>query len=183
MIRWIGWTIAGLVLGAIVHLGTILALPMTATRDSFARIAAITDPNAVKLLPQPSPTEAFLPFVDPAFATAVCRYDVSAGALKVRMPVTQAYGSLTFYRRDGTAFYAINDRAAGRRWIELELMTATQRGLIETEEDETAADRLIVQAPAPTGLLVMRALAPEPSAMPSVRGALSAAECTLQPPK
>jgi len=173
--------IAGLILGGIVHVATILALPATATRNAFARIAAITVPNKVALLPQPVPGETMLPYVDPAFATAVCRFDLARGPLKVRMPITAAYGSLTFYKNDGTAFYAINDRAAGRRLVELDLMTAEQRNALELDEDETAADRLIVQSVAPTGLIVMRALAPEPSALPIVRGALNAAECTQQP--
>ena len=61
--------------------------------------------------------------MDPAFATAVCRYDLAGGPLKLRVPVSQAYTSVSFYTRNGVAYYAINDRAAGRRVIELDLMT------------------------------------------------------------
>ena len=67
-----------------------------------------------------------MPFMDPAFAVAVCRYDLSAGALKLRAPLSQAYTSVTFYTRNSVAYYAINDRAAGRRAIELDLMTEEQ---------------------------------------------------------
>lgn len=182
MIRLAGWIAAGLVLGAIVHFATVLALPATATRTSFARLAAFTEVNKVALLPQPSPNDAILPLMDPAFATAVCRYDLTAGALKVRMPVMPAYGSMTFYTRGGIAYYAINDRGAGRRMVELELMTPEQRSALELDEDETAADRLIIQAATPTGLIAFRAFAPEPSNMPVVRGALNASECALQAP-
>ena len=73
--------------------------------------------------PPPTPDDAVLPFMDPAFATAVCRYDLAAGPLKLRVPVSQAYTSVSFYTRNGVAYYAINDRAAGRRIIELDLMT------------------------------------------------------------
>jgi uncharacterized membrane protein len=183
MMRWLGWIVGGLLLGAAAHLATVLWLPATATRNSFSRLAPVTVANQVSLLPQPSPSDPLLPFVDPAFATAVCRYDLSAGILKVRMPVTQTYGSLTFYTRAGTAFYAINDRAAGRRLVELDLMTQQQRAMIEEDEEVTAADRLIVQTPEPTGLIVMRALAPEPGAMPMARGVLSGAQCAIQPPQ
>ena len=43
------------------------------------------------------------------------------------------------------------------------------------DEEVTAADRLIVESPTPTGLIVMRALAPEPGLMPMARRALAAA--------
>ena len=77
---------------------------------------------------------------DPAFATAVCRYDLGAGSLKLSAPVSQAYTSVTFYTRKSVAYYAINDRAAGRRSIELYLMTPEQHAEVPEEEDVTAAD-------------------------------------------
>ncbi|HEX2138233.1 MAG TPA: DUF1254 domain-containing protein [Woeseiaceae bacterium] len=178
MIRWLGWLLAGIFLGGIVHLSTVLLLPELATRDAYARLLPLTETNRVALLPQPSPDGAALPFMDPAFATAICRYDLSGGPLKVRAQVTQAYTSVTFYTRRAIAFYAINDRSVGGRMIELDLMTSEQRSLVPEDEDVTAADRLIVESPTPTGLMVLRALAPEPGAMPIVRGILSTAQCT-----
>ena len=89
---------------------------------------------------------------------------------------------MSFYTRRGVAYYAINDRSAGRRQIELQLMTAAQRADLPEEEDVTTADRLIVESPSGTGLIVMRALAPEPGLMPVARAALSRATCKLEPP-
>ena len=91
-----------------------------------------------------------MPFMDPAFATAVCRYDLSDGPLKLIAPVSQAYTSVTFYTRNSVAYYAINDRAAGRRAIELDLMTPEQHAELPEEEDVTAADRLIIESPTAT---------------------------------
>jgi uncharacterized membrane protein len=180
VIRWLLWLLAGLLLGGIVHLATILALPRTATQDAYSRLQPITPVNAVVPLPAPSPEGAVLPFLDPAFATAVCRYDLTGGPLKLAAPVSQAYTSVSFYSRFGIAYYAINDRAAGRRVIELDLMTAQQRSELPEEEDVTAADRLIVESPTPTGLIVLKAMAPEPGLMPLARGILAAARCQQQ---
>lgn len=181
MIRWALWLFAGLILGGVVHLATILLLPRTATRDAYARLEPITPVNAFKLLPAPQPDQAVIPFMDPAFATAVCRYDLSRGSLKLTAPVSQAYTSVTFYTRSGIAFYAINDRAAGRRTVELDLMTPAQHEALPTEEDVTAADRLIVESPTPAGLIVVRALIPEPALQPMANAAVSAAQCRGEP--
>ncbi len=180
MTRWLLWLIAGLLLGGVVHFSTVLLLPQTATRDAYARLAPITPVNAFTLLPAPTPAAATMPFMDPAFATAVCRYDLSNGALKLTAPVSQAYTSVTFYTRYGVAYYAINDRAAGRRVIELDLMTTQQRNALPEDEEVTAADRLIVESPTTTGLIMMRALSPEPSLMQMASNALSAARCRPQ---
>jgi uncharacterized membrane protein len=167
-------------LAGIVHLGTVLLLPYTATRDSYTRLTPVADTNKMTLLAQPAPDQALLPFMDPAFATAVCRYDLTAGPLKLRTALSQNYTSVTFYTRRGIAFYAINDRAAARRAIELDLMTSAQRALLQDDEEVTAADRLIVESPGPTGLIVLRTLAPEPGILPIARGTLGAAQCSPQ---
>jgi uncharacterized membrane protein len=180
MIRWLLWILGGLVLGGIVHLGTVLLMPRAATQDAYSRLLPVTPVNAVVALSAPSPQAAILPFMDPAFAAAVCRYDLSAGWLKLNAPVSQAYTSVTFYTRNGVAYYAINDRAAGRRSIELDLMTTDQRAQVPDEEDVTAADRLIIESPTASGLIVLRALAPEPGQMAMARSALADAQCRIQ---
>ena len=76
------------------------------------------------------------------------------------------------------AYYAINDRAAGRRVIELDLMTVDQHNQMPEDEEITAADRLIVESPTLTGLIAIRALAPEPGLMPMAQSAIATARCT-----
>jgi uncharacterized membrane protein len=181
MIRALMWILAGILLGGIVHLSTVLALPQTATQDAYSRLAPIAPVNTVVPLPAPTPGNAILPFMDPTFAAAVCRYDLTSGSLKLIAPVSQAYTSVTFYTRKSVAYYAINDRAAGRHSIELDLMTPEQHAQLPEEEDVTAADRLIIDSPGLSGLIVLRALAPEPGLMPAARGALAAAKCSIQP--
>ncbi|HKY86434.1 MAG TPA: DUF1254 domain-containing protein [Pseudorhodoplanes sp.] len=178
MIRWLLWMLGGAVLGGIVHLATVLVLPRTATQDAYARLAALSPLiNSFVILPNPSAVDAPLPFMDPAFASAVCRYDLSDGSLKFSAPVSPAYTSVSFYTRNGIAYYAINDRAAGRRVIELELMTTAQRAELPDDEEITAADRLIVESPTPTGLIVLRTFAPEPGLMPLATVSLNGAKC------
>jgi uncharacterized membrane protein len=181
MIRWLLWTLGGILLGGIVHLATVLAMPRAATQDAYSRLVAIAPVNAVAALPAPTAQASIMPFMDPAFAAAVCRYDLSDGIIKLNVPVSEAYTSVTFYTRESVAYYAINDRAAGRRAIELDLMTPQQHAQIPEDEDVTAADRLIIDSPSKTGLIVLRALAQEPGFMPTARAALAAAQCHIAP--
>lgn len=180
MIRWLLWILGGILLGGIVHLATVLAMPNAATEDAYSRLMPLTPVNAVVPLPDPSQQASVVPFMDPAFATAVCRYDLASGTIKLNAPVSQAYTSVTFYTRNSVAYYAINDRAAGRRAIELDLMTPQQHAQVPEDEDITAADRLIIDSPTTTGLIVLRALAPEPDLMPMARQALAGAQCRIQ---
>jgi uncharacterized membrane protein len=181
MIRWLLWLLSGVLLGGIVHLVAILILPNTATQDAYSRFSPLTAVNTVTPVPQPSPQSEVMPFMDPAIATVVCRYDLAGGPIKLTVPVSAAYTSVSFYTRRGVAYYAINDRAAGRRLIELQLMTAAQHADLPEDEDVTAADRLIVESPSNTGLILLKALAPEPGLMPAARAVLNTARCEPEP--
>jgi uncharacterized membrane protein len=180
MIRGLLWILAAILLGGIVHLSTVLAMPQAAKQDAYSRLTPLTPVNAMIPLPAPTAGTELMPFMDPAFAAAVCRYDLTGGPLKLIAPVSQAYTSVTFYTRKSVAYYAINDRAAGRRTIELDLMTAAQHAQVPEDEEVTAADRLIIESPTSMGLIVVRALAPEPGLMPMARQALAAATCRVQ---
>jgi uncharacterized membrane protein len=183
MIRWLLLFLGGALLGGIVHLATVIILPRTATQDAYARLEPIVPVNTVAALPAPSPEKAVMPFMDPAFASSVCRYDLSQGPLKLTVPVSTAYTSVSFYTRNDVAYYAINDRAAGRRVIELDLMTVAQREELPEDEEITAADRLIVESPTVTGLIAIRALAPEPGLMAAAQNAVASSRCALQQPE
>ena len=181
MIRLLFAIVAGVLLGGVVHLVSVLALPRIADNDAYSRLEPLTkNVNTVFPLPPADPGNTLMPYLDPAFATAVCRYDLSSGPIKLTVPVSQAYTSVSFYTRSDVAYYAINDRSAGRKVIELNLMTEAQHADLPEDEDITAADRLIIDSPTTTGLILLKALAPEPSLMAQARAALAAATCKVQ---
>jgi uncharacterized membrane protein len=180
VIRVALWLLGALLLAGIVHLATVLVLPRMASQDAYARVSAIAPANTVVPIPTPTPEQAIMPFMDPAFEISICRYDLARGPVKFSVPISQGYTSVSFYTRSDVAYYAINDRAAGRRVIELDLMTAAQRADLPDNEDITAADRLIVTSPGTTGLIVIRALAAEPGWVPAARAVLAAAQCRPQ---
>jgi len=180
MIRFVFTIVAGVLLGGLVHLVSVLALPRIASQDAYSRLTSMTEANAVTALPLADPGNTLMPYMDPAFATAVCRYDLSGGPIKLAVPVSQAYTSVSFYTHSDVAYYAINDRSAGKKVIELNLMTEAQHADLPEDEDVTAADRLIIDSPTSTGLIVLKALAAEPGMMPQAQASLAAATCKVQ---
>ena len=180
MIRLAFAIIAGVLLGGVVHLVSVLALPRIATQDAYSRLTPMTKLNAVTSLPLADPNNSPMPFMDPAFAMAICRYDLSGGPIKLKVPVSQAYTSVSFYTRNEVAYYAINDRSAGKKVIELDLMTEAQHNELPEDEEVTAADRLIIDSPTETGLILLKALAPEPGLMPQAQASLAASSCKVQ---
>ena len=56
-------------------------------------------------------------------------------------------------------------------------MTEAQHAELPEDEEVTAADRLIIDSPTTTGLIVLKALAPEPGLMPQAQASLAASSC------
>jgi uncharacterized membrane protein len=165
------WIVAGLLLGLAVHILSVFALPRLAPDDARARLAGVTAVNRATTLA--GGADSALPLADPAFETAVCRYDLSAGALHVRAPVTPHYTAISVYTSTGIAFGAVNDRAATRRTMDLFVVTAAQRRELATGEEDTAADNLIMVSPTTEGFVLIRALAVQPSLSTLVREQLA----------
>ncbi len=165
------------VLGAIAHIVSILAMPALAERNAYARLSELMDSNVLTLLPDPTPQEQTLPMTDPAFISAICLYDLSQSPLKVRVPATADYTSVSFYTSEALAFYALSDQAAGKV-IELDLMTTKQKAALPEDEEITAADRLVIESPTREGVVAVRAFVRERGMRELVRKQLEAATCT-----
>jgi uncharacterized membrane protein len=164
------------VLAGIAHIISILAMPALAERNAYARLSELAESNMMVMLPDPTPQEAVLPMMDPAFISAVCLYDLSQRPVKVRVPATSDYTSVSFYTAEGLAFYALSDQAAGAV-IELDLMTAAQKAALPEDEEITAADRLVIVSPSVEGVVMVRAFVRERGMRAGVRKQLEAAGC------
>ncbi|MDQ9783675.1 hypothetical protein RF094_13325, partial [Serratia marcescens] len=68
MIRLLFTVIVGVLLGGVVHLVSVLALPRISTQDAYSRLTPMTKLNAVTQLPLADPNNSPMPFMDPAFA-------------------------------------------------------------------------------------------------------------------
>ena len=181
MIRLLFTIIAGVLLGGVVHLVSVLALPRIATQDAYSRLTPMTKLNARHRAAagrsrQHADAVHGSGLCDSRSAATICRADRSSSTV----PVSQAYTSVSFYTRNEVAYYAINDRSAGKKVIELDLMTEAQHDELPEDEEVTAADRLIIDSPTATGLIVLKALAPEPGLMPQAQATMAASKCNVQ---
>ena len=130
------WTLAVLFVAILVHLGSVLILPHVAPRDAFTRLAAGRKAGVVAVLPRAAPEGGDGPFRDPALASAICRYDLSAGTLRVTAAADGGdFIAVSLHSRLGVPFYALTDRSSNEGRIEIVLMSSAQL------EDAESADQ------------------------------------------
>lgn len=176
MTRFALWLLTGLLLALGVHVGTLLAVPY---------LAAQTPPGWLRPL---GPDFVFVTAPlgltlreDPALRLSVCRYDLNAAPVRVRVQTTDGFTSVAVYTPDGRNQYALNDRAAQRGMMEFTLYSPAQLADVRAREGPDTPESLRVGVADGAGLIVVRALVPHPSEEPAVLAALGQATCESAP--
>lgn len=165
--------ITALLLGGVVHIGSLLAVPYLATQDAFSRISTMTEPNSFVALDALEEGRR-LPLLDPAFAYLACPFDLSDGPVRVRVPLSGEYVALSFYAPDAVAFFSINDQSASEASIEVDLHDP---GDASYKSDPARPNIVPLASPDLRGFVMVRAFAPTSSIRPIVRTALAGATC------
>lgn len=185
---YLPWAAATLLVAGIVHIVSVLLMPAVAPRDAYARLLAATKgapANTLFILPPTKPGAEPLPFEDPAFAEAVCLYDLSKGLLRVATDAEgEDYLALSFHARAGRIFHAITDRAAIKGKIDVVIGDARQIDALQAASEEAPPQEVRLVAPTKRGFVLVRSLARRPSDRARARARLDAVTCqSFDPPK
>jgi len=174
MMRLLLWSAAGLLMGLAVHLITIVALPKISTQSGFQRASAVAPLGRFIVL---TADKTPLPLPDPGVVTALCRYDLDAGAMHLHVPGEMNFVSVSLYTPDGLTFYSLTDRSAAGDAIDLTLFTAAQLADTRSREGPDVPGSLRVESPQRKGIVSLRALLAEPGTLPDVKQQLETASC------
>jgi uncharacterized membrane protein len=172
-----------LTLAGITHLLSILLMPHLAARNPAARLLATHDANAPVLLPEETPADASLPFADPALTTAICPFDVADGPVRLRLRSGEHFMSLVFLSPEGRVSYALTDKAAIRRLIDIRILTETQLRQLEAQDpDDEPVQELRIRVKETRGVVLVRVFNPSASTKDASRALLQRMVCGADSP-
>lgn len=173
-------TVAGLVLAGIVHIVTVMFIPLLSEKDAATAYFAMGAAGHAELVsPQPDGQGRLLE-EDPYAVTAVCGYDLEAGPVRVVARTGALPLGLTVHRRGGGVLYAITDRAAIRGVLEFVVLTeAQQNERIANDDDNQPVRELRIVSDVPSGLIVARVPAGRPSDRSDAEALVTGVACGL----
>ncbi|MFY8031698.1 MAG: hypothetical protein ACOVO5_07695 [Devosia sp.] len=177
MIRTLLWGIAGLVLGGIIHILVILALPVLTGGSVWAQMTALGALNKPVILPAvqsgaPNPLH-----LDPELAYAVCQIDLRAGPGVVGGTLPQAFWSIAVYNKAGIALYSTTNRDGIGQTVDLGIFNTAQTRLLAEQKLDVAEGLLIVESPADDVVVVVRLEPPHAAMRARYEAELKALSC------
>lgn len=146
MIRTALWIFGGLVLGGIIHIAVILALPLLSGGGVWAQVSAMGALNKPVVLTAPEPGQPNPLRLDPELAYAVCQIDLRKGPGIVSGTLPQAFWSIAVYSHAGTVLYSTTNRDGIGQNLELGLFNPAQTRLLAEQQMDVAEGLLIVES-------------------------------------
>ncbi|RZA04904.1 MAG: hypothetical protein EOP02_40105 [Proteobacteria bacterium] len=164
MTRFLLWLLGGVVLGGIIHIIVILALPTLAEQSLWGRVASLDADNRMLILPTVKAGEPNPLGLDPALAYGLCRVDLASGPAYVSGVLPDAFWSVALFNASGIVTYSTTNRDGIGKTLELGIFNAAQTRLLAQQQLDIAEGLLVVESTSDQ-LLVLVRLAPPHDAM------------------
>lgn len=176
-VNWF-WVVAGLLLGGIIHISAIFALPYLASSSAWARLEGIAPLNTARILPPTSPEQQLLPLMAPDVRYALCRYDLAEGPMILRAPLLDRSWSIALYTPLSLNFYAISGADLQRKNVTI-FLTQTNEGEGANIPIEKGAKTSVITVAVPerNGLVILRAPIKSQAYEPMTEAALADLSC------
>ncbi len=171
---WPAWVFGTLCLAGIIHLTSMLMLPHFSVSHLTAPVISATSAAG-----EPQATTLGSMSRDPNLVSAICRFDLAQGPLRIvaRVPGDE-FMSVSFHEIGGPVYFSVTDQAAIKGQISLVLGTQSEIDDIEANDDpDKPTPDLRVTSPTLTGYALFRILISQPGQRAEAQTLLSHAVC------
>ena len=159
-LREVGWrTVVGaLLLGGIIHICATFIVPVLGSGNAFMRLRGSLPLNRMVVLPPASPAQPILPYLPPDMLYAMCRYELTGGAVTVTAMLADVGWALSLHTPNGDNFYVMPGQQLRRGEVSFLVVPGGDRisDIILPPRVAGAADTQVA-SPSAEGLIVVRA--------------------------
>ncbi len=181
MIRTLLWLLGGLLLGGLIHLVTILMLPLLAEDTTWTRIAQLEARNRVAILPAALPGEPNPFHLDTELSYGVCQVDLADGPAYLSGILPDAFWSVAIYNQAGIVTYSTTNRDGIGQNVELGIFNADQTRLLAQQQIDIAEGLLVVESRDDDLFILVRLAPPHEVMRPRFEQELSKLTCGPRP--
>lgn len=172
---------ATLFLASIIHVAIVLMVPRYVEADGYARVLARSAPEGFRLLPASEASDAALPGLDPLFAHAVCRIDLSRSPAGVSFDAPKRLWTLALYDRTRTVVFSLNDRTSLDGAMDMLVVSPVQAAQLRETPPADIDETIVVESEVPNLVAIARLYAPDARSRQEAETVFTRAECAPAP--
>lgn len=181
MIRTLLWLLGGLILGGVIHIVTILGLPLLAEETTWTQVSALEARNRVVVLDRVVPGQPNPLHLDPELSYGICQVDLAEGPAYLSGVLPDAFWSLAVFDPSGVVTYSTTNRDGIGQTVELGIFNAAQTRLLAQQQIDIAEGLLVVESSSDDLFVVIRLSAPHDTMRPRFEQELSEISCGPRP--
>ena len=167
--------LAGLLLGAGIHIAAVLMVPLFAVNDAWGSVPALGADGEFHTLPAPSPDTAGEH--DPHLMEAVCRFSLDEGPVRIVATLPDGFWSLAIFDRQSRNVYSLNDRAGDAVRLDVVIMSPEQEAALGEPRLTALGNAIVATLPIGAGIAMIRVFLPDRASIPAARASLAGADC------
>lgn len=177
MRRWAFVIAAGLLGAVVVHIVIVLALPRLEGRNLWQAVEPTAPVDAFAIMPAPTPDRETVGFLDPRFAYAVCRLDLTEGPRRIVVDMDAYFWSVGLFDASGRGLYSISNPAPGRGELDLFVIREADLTDLRNEPPPILEEAVVIDVTSDLAVVAVRAFIADEHARSNVEGSLVAQLC------
>jgi uncharacterized membrane protein len=177
MIRTLLFALGGLIIGGMIHVAIVFLIPGLAGKDAWAQMGRFGADGQFHTIPRSEAGAEAVPDLDPHMMEAVCRFTLANGPVRINADLPDEFWSVAVFDRRGRNVYSLNDRAAERARLDLAILTPVQMAQMRQNPPASLESAIVLEQALDVGFVLIRAFVPDETMLPTVKQALSAANC------
>jgi uncharacterized membrane protein len=172
------FALGGLIIGGMIHVAIVFLIPTLAGKDAWTEMGRFGPDGQFHTIPMSEAGAEAIPDLDPRMMTAVCRFTLANGPVRINADMPDEFWSIAVFDRRGRNVYSLNDRAAERARLDLAILTPVQMALMRQNPPASLESAIVLERPLDIGFALIRAFVPDASMLPAVSQALGGATCS-----
>jgi uncharacterized membrane protein len=169
--------IVGLIGAGIVHIVSLLLIPLVSQNDAWARLSTVTKPGTFALIEQQSTIASSTRALDPNFIVGACQFSLQEGPVVLSAEGKTNFWSLSIYNKRGENLFSINDRITNNGLLDMVIATPLQFIEFQNDMPVELQNSVFAQADVQEGFVILRAFIANESERARVRAFVENSGC------
>lgn len=177
MLRLFYAIITGLVGAVIVHISSLLLIPLVSDNDAWARLSTTTKPGVFTIVDPESQIALSMRALDPNFVVGACQFSLENGPVVLNGEGKTDFWSLSIFNKRGENLFSLNDRTNDNGVLNMAIVTSLQFIEYKNELSADLQNSVFAQIDTKVGFVILRAFVPNASEYTKVKEFVSSSTC------